>query len=171
MIEESFRPARTPNVLGLLGAAAILGYGVISIVAQQQWGFGLLGIIAGTIFAVLPFQYLRWRQPTLTLNRVGFTVTLPSLSREPYTSGPVPWHAVLGVSIIGGGRYTPMRTIVFEQFWKVDFAATIPCGACRPRTTVPVHNIRAERKETQNSGWKRLFQNLFHANEGVILSK
>jgi hypothetical protein len=148
MIEESFRPARTPNVLGLLGAAAILGYGVISIVAQQQWGFGLLGIIAGTIFAVLPFQYLRWRQPTLTLNRVGFTVTLPSLSREPYTSGPVPWHAVLGVSIIGGGRYTPMRTIVFEQFWKVDFAATEPAGV-QPRCRFTISGSRGGKPKTQ----------------------
>ena len=36
---------------------------------------------------------------------------------------------------------------------------------------IPMWEIRVAWRESQNSGWKRLSQSLFHVNEGVVSSK
>jgi len=114
VIEESFRPSRMGSLVGCVAAVLAIGFFVFMTVVNHHWVIGSVGILGAVVLGISPFQFLCWRQPTVTLGPAGFKVTLPSLSREPYSSGLVAWDSVLGVSMMRGGGHNPGSKILIQ---------------------------------------------------------
>jgi hypothetical protein len=129
VIEESFRPSRMSSLVGSFGAALIIGVSVFTTVVNHHWVIGLLGILGGVVLGISPFQFLCWRQPTVTLSPAGFKVTLPSLSGEPYSSGLVAWNSVLGVSMMRGGSHNPGSKIFIQIKQVKEFSDGSPMSS------------------------------------------
>jgi hypothetical protein len=107
---ESFRPNRGPNWLMVIGAALIMTLSIVYGISGS-WLVGTIGLCGGILFLISPVQYLLWCRPTLVIDSTGFILTLPSFSRDPYSSGTVAWRDIDNIVVVGGSRYIPFRTI------------------------------------------------------------